>query len=145
MIKGGNRIYLWFGDHSDEIGSGQQRGEHFLSFHHLSTEFGTLFGVLEDRRDLDGTGPVDVVETLREDEFLEMTLFDFALAVDHLVVVGHNTSLGRLLTDDVEIVVLADYLSIDECPWRHVSDLLTCSEEPLTISEIDHDNSELHV
>ena len=42
---------------------------------HLGIEPGTFLGVLQNRRDLDGTTPVGIVETLAEDELLQMAFF----------------------------------------------------------------------
>ena len=45
----------------------------------FGVESGALSGVLEDAWDFDGAGPVDVVEALGEDQFLEHSFLEFAV------------------------------------------------------------------
>ena len=132
-------------DHSDEVGSGEEGGADLLALHHLSAELGTLLGVLQDGGDLDGAGPVGVVEALRVDQLLQVSLLELAGGVDDLVVVGDDAALGRLLAHDEEVVVLADHLRVDEGPGGHVLGLLPRREEPLAVPEVDHHAGQPHV
>ena len=86
---------------------------------------------MEDGGDLDGTSPVGVVEALREDQFLQVSLFQFAVAGDDLVVVGHDRPLEGLLRNDEEVVVFADDIRADQGAGRHVLDFVASCEEPL--------------
>ena len=76
-------------DHSNVIQSVEQGLRNFFSPKNLGYEVRTLFGVLKDRGHIDGAGPVDVVEILTEDDFLEGRLLKFGVAVDNFVVVLH--------------------------------------------------------
>ena len=74
-----------------------------------------------------------------------MSLLEFAVCVNHLVVVGDDAAFGRLLAHNEEVVVLADHLGVDEGPGRHVPGLLPRREEPLAVPEVDHDAGQPHV
>ena len=130
---------------SDVVDSADEGRADFLSFHYLGSELGTLLGVLQDGGDLDGAGPVAVVEALGVDQFLQVPFLELALvAVDHFVVVGDDAALGGLLAYDVEIVVLADDLRIHESTRGDVSGF-ALGEESFTVSEVDHDEGHLHL
>ena len=132
-------------NHSDEVGSGEEGGADLLALHDLGAELGTLLGVLQDGGYLDGAGPVGVVEALGVDQLLQVPLLELAVGVDHLVVVGHDAALGRLLAHDEEVVVLADHLRVDEGPGGHIPGLLPRREEPLAVPEVDHHAGQPHV
>ena len=88
----------------------ESRGEvlgDLLALHHLGIEAGALLGVLQDARDLDGAGPVDVVEALGEDELLEVAFLEFAGAEDDSVVTRNRHLLLRV----DEKVIPTNYLS----------------------------------
>ena len=70
-------MMIW-DERSHIVDLGDDGGSDFLSFHHLGVELGAFLGVLQDCGYLDGTSPVAVVEALGEDEFLEMSFFEFA-------------------------------------------------------------------
>ena len=59
--------------------------------------------------------------------------------------VGDNAAFGGLLADDVEVVVVADDLSVDEGSGRHISGFIAESEESFTVSEVHHDDSDFHL
>ena len=59
--------------------------------------------------------------------------------------VGDNAAFGGLLADDVEVVVVADDLSVDESSRRHVSGFIARSEESFAVSEVDHDDCDFHL
>ena len=75
-----------------------------------------------------------------------MSFFEFAfLGVDDFVVIGDDAAFGGLLADDEEVVVVADDLGVDERSGRHVSGFIAESEEPFAVSEVDHDDCDLHL
>ena len=132
-------------NHSDEVWSGQEGFANIFAIKDLCSELDTFLGVLKDCGDLDGASPVTVVEALTEDQLLKMSFFQLACLVDNLVVVWNNASLCGLLADDVEIVKVANDLSIDESSWWDISGFISNSEESLAIPEVDHHNCKFHM
>jgi hypothetical protein len=113
----------------------------------FSCELHTFLGVLQYSGDLDGTGPVEIVEALEEDKFLEVALLEFALVCYHSVVVGDHRSLEDTLGDQEEIVEGADYVFAHDGAGRHVDgahlwgiSVLPPAEELLVVSQVDHDD-----
>ena len=130
---------------SDEVDTVEDALANFFAFHDLRVELGAFLGVLEDGGDLDASSPVAVVEALGEDQLLKMSLFKLAsVGVNHLVVIGDDASFGGLLADNVEIVVFADDLSVDEGAWRNISGFISKSKESLAVSEVDHNHCDFH-
>ena len=50
-----------------------------------------------------------------------------------------------MLADDVEVVVVAYNLSVDESSRRHIFSFITKSEESFAVSEVDHDDCDFHL
>ena len=56
-------MMIW-DERSHIVDLGDDGGSDFFSFKHFRVEFGAFLGVLEDGWNLDGSGPVAVVEAL---------------------------------------------------------------------------------
>lgn len=81
-----------------------------------------FFGILQNSRDLDRPCPVNIVETLGVDQFMEDSLLHFGVGIYDFVVIGNGRPLLGVLGDHVKVIVLADDLSRNDCSCLWVSD-----------------------
>lgn len=126
---------------SDEVELVLQISRYLFQVENFGIELSTAWSVLQNPRHLNGPCPVEVVEALAEDQFLQTALLDFRIAVYDLVMIRHCRTLIGTLWDHVEIVEVANNSLRHQCACRHVSGLSFC-EESFRCLHIDHNKCE---
>jgi len=123
-------------DQSNEEGPCHESLSNISACQHLGVELSTLFGILQNGRDLYRSTPVGIVKTLTVDQLLQISFFECACVVNNFVVVRDNTTFVRLLAHDEEIEIQADDFLVDEGTWGHISSIFV--EKPLAVLEVNH-------
>ena len=131
---------------SDIIELVRQYRSDLFSMHHLRVEDCTFLSVLQNARNLDGTSPISIAETLCKDKLMKMSFFQCAVTSDDFELIRNSSTSSTFLWDHEEIEGFADNISKNYCTWLniiHIWSIFTIlNEKSFWIAHINHDHNE---